>query len=56
MGSSQSKFIDYSCYELGLTWTPNCSAAATEVFICSFIESIKVYAPVYTVGKFSVDI
>ena len=53
MGANWSKYfrqIPYSCYELGHTWNPSCSASAVEVGLSSFEEALKIYSSVYIVG------
>ena len=55
MGANWSKYfrqIPYSCYELGHTWNPSCSASAVEVGLSSFEEALKIYSSVYMVGIF----
>ena len=55
MGSSYSKLfrkIPYTCYELGHTWNPSCSASANEVGLICFEEALKIYSTVYFVSEF----
>jgi hypothetical protein len=53
MGANWSKYfrqIPYSCYELGHTWNPSCSASAVGVGLSSFEEALKIYSSVYFVS------
>ena len=55
MGTSWSKYfrqVPYSCYELGHTWNPSCSASGLEVGLNSFEEALKIYASVYCVSEY----
>ncbi|KAH9497817.1 hypothetical protein DERF_013773 [Dermatophagoides farinae] len=53
MPSILSKFfspewnVPYNCYEMGHGWTPYCSAAALEIGLIVFQQSLKLYAPLY---------
>ena len=49
--ASYSKLLPYSCYEIGHTWHPDCSAATLDVFINALLGSMKIYAVVYTVSR-----
>ena len=55
MPSILSKFfspewnVPYNCYEMGHGWTPYCSAAALEIGLIVFQQSLKLYAPLYLV-------
>ena len=54
MGANWSKYfrqIPYSCYELGHTWNPSCSASAVGVGLSSFEEALKIYSSVYIVSN-----
>ena len=53
MGANWSKLlkqVPYSCYELGHTWNPSCSASGVEVGLSSFEEALKIYSSVYIVS------
>ncbi|XP_074662662.1 transmembrane protein 135-like [Tubulanus polymorphus] len=39
--------LEYSCYELGHTWTPHCSHASIGILMIAFKEAFKIYAPLY---------
>jgi hypothetical protein len=47
MGSNLSRPLDYTCHELGHTWSPSCTYSAIEVMCHTFEESIKIYSTVY---------
>lgn len=46
-----SKFLNYSCYELGHCFRESCSGASFEICIIVFIESCKIYGVVYLVRE-----
>lgn len=40
--------MHYNCYEIGHTWTPHCAEASALVGLHAFMESLKIYVPLYT--------
>jgi len=44
---SKPAAVHFSCYEVGHTWTPYCSSAATDTFLACFEEGLKIYSSVY---------
>ncbi|XP_064474216.1 transmembrane protein 135-like isoform X2 [Ornithodoros turicata] len=40
--------MHYNCYEIGHTWTPHCAEASVLVGLNAFMESLKIYVPLYT--------
>jgi hypothetical protein len=46
---SKPILLDYTCYELGHTWTPSCKKASFDVFLLVFKEALKIYGSVYFV-------
>jgi len=41
--------VDYTCYELGHTWTPSCTMASLSVALDVFREAVKIYGSLYLV-------
>ena len=53
MGTTCTKLLKptpYSCYELGHTWNPSCTASSVEVGLTCLEEAIKIYSSVYFVS------
>lgn len=48
---NQEWSVPYNCYEVGHIWTPHCTDAAVDLFLCSFVESLKVYTPLYLASQ-----
>ncbi|XP_060597965.1 transmembrane protein 135-like isoform X2 [Ruditapes philippinarum] len=47
---SKPILLDYTCYELGHTWTPSCKKASFDVFLLVFKEALKIYGSVYFIA------
>lgn len=41
--------VPFSCYEVGHTWIPFCTSAASGIGISCFEEGFKIYSSVYLV-------
>lgn len=48
-----SKSIPHSCYEIGHTWSPSCTASTLQVTAGALEVSFKIYAPLYLVSVIS---
>lgn len=49
---SKPTLLQYSCYELGHTWTPSCRKASFDVALLVFKEAVKIYGSLYFVCRF----
>ncbi|KAA0703967.1 Transmembrane protein 135 [Triplophysa tibetana] len=45
-----SKSIPHSCYEIGHTWSPSCTASTLQVTAGALEVSFKIYAPLYLIA------
>ena len=53
MGTTCTKLLKptpYSCYELGHTWNPSCTASSVDVGLTCLEEAVKIYSSVYFVS------
>ena len=53
MGTTFTKLLKptpYSCYELGHTWNPSCTASSVDVGLTCLEEAVKIYSSVYFVS------
>lgn len=48
---SKPASLPFSCYEVGHTWTPYCSNAASDVALACFEEGLKIYSSVYILSS-----
>ncbi|XP_052241948.1 transmembrane protein 135-like isoform X4 [Dreissena polymorpha] len=47
---SKPTLLNYSCYELGHTWTPSCTKASLDVAKSVFVEALKIYGSLYFIA------
>ncbi|KAK2516243.1 hypothetical protein Q9233_013839 [Columba guinea] len=45
-----SKSIPHSCYEIGHTWHPRCSAAILHITQGALAESLRIYSTLYLIA------
>ncbi|KAJ8311087.1 hypothetical protein KUTeg_011361 [Tegillarca granosa] len=44
---SKPTSLEFTCYELGHTWTPSCKKATADVVIQVFKQGLMIYGPLY---------
>ncbi|KAJ8314993.1 hypothetical protein KUTeg_007143 [Tegillarca granosa] len=47
---SKPTSLEFTCYELGHTWTPSCKKATADVVIQVFKQGLMIYGPLYLIS------